>query len=367
MQKTGASRSVKIAAFLFSAALFIGAAVALDMMIARLAPTGVNEADPKLGWRMKKNITYTREKATFAGRKYQVTLATDEHGTRTYGANRNAPVKILVFGDSFTGEPYASNDQMWYAALVRQLAVLTGRPSDDFYVVAAGSGGYGTLQNLLLAEEVKTFYQPTILIHQFCDNDFSNNSFEMEQKSVVLNQWMQRPYLARDRETIIWHEGALARLYRAMLFRSALFGVFDRALQVSLSNHYGGYLMISNRDGDAYLKALRAATYDPEAIDLTGFLLGKLRQAFDSVPAVLVDCPIEPTSSNRIWVDIARRAGFTPATTPSDMLLEAKRRGELDLFATDGAHLSETGNELMGALLAKEILSLGIISNGAIR
>lgn len=361
MQKNGASRSVKIAAFLFSAALFVGAAVALDMMIARLAPTGVNEADPKLGWRLKKNIRYSREKTTFAGRKYQVTLATDEHGTRTYGVNRNAPVKILVLGDSFTGEPYASDDQMWYAAFVRELAAQTGRSPDDFYVVAAASGGYGTLQSLLIAEEVKTFFQPTILVHQFCDNDFSNNSFEMEQKSVVLNQWMQRPYLARDRETIIWHEGALPRLYRALLYRSALFGVFDRALQVALSNHYGGYLMIPQKDKGAYLKEIRAVTYDPEAIELTGFLLTKLRKSFDSAPAVLVDCPIEPTSSNRIWVDVARGAGFTPVTTPSDTLLEAKGRGELDLFATDGAHLSETGNELMGKVLAREVQSMGLV------
>ncbi len=361
MQKDGAPRSVKIAAFLFSAALFVGAAATLDATIARLAPTGVNESDPKLGWRLKKNVRYSREKTTFAGRKYQVTLTTDEHGTRTYGVNRDAPVKILVLGDSFTGEPYASDNQMWYAAFVRELAALTGRPPDDFYVVAAASGGYGTLQSLLIAQEVKAFYQPTLLIHQFCDNDFSNNSFEMEQKSVVLNQWMQRPYLARDRQTIVWHEGTLARLYRTMLYRSALFGVFDRALQVALSNHYGGYLMISQNDKKAYLKEIRNVTYDPDAIDLTRFLLGKLRKTFESVPAVLVDCPIEPTSSNRIWVDAAKDAGFTPATTPSDRLLEAKGRGELDLFATDGAHLSETGNELMGQLLAKEVQSLSLV------
>lgn len=361
MESSGASRGVKIAAFLFSAALFVAAAVALDMAIAKLVPTGVNESDSKLGWRLKKNITYRREKTSFAGRKYDVTLSTDEYGTRTYGADRNAPVRILVLGDSFTGEPYASNDQMWYAAFARRLADLTGRPPEDFHVVAAASGGYGTLQSLLLAQEVKQFYAPTLLVHQFCDNDFSNNSFEMERKSVVLNQWMQRPYLAKDRETIVWHDETLARLYRALLYRSALFGVFDRALQVSLSNHYGGFLMIDGKDRDAYLREVRASTYDPEAIELTRFLLTKVRKTFESVPAVLVDCPIEPSSTNRIWVDVATSAGFTPIAAPSDELLAAKARGELDLFATDGAHLSDTGNEVMGQLLAREVVSRGIV------
>jgi lysophospholipase L1-like esterase len=361
MENSGASRSVKIAAFLFSAALFVAAVAALDMTVSKLVPTGVNESDAKLGWRLKRNVTYRREKSTFAGRKYDVVLSTDEHGVRTYGANRNAPIRILVLGDSFTGEPYASNEQMWYAALVRRLAELTGRPLDDFHVVAAASGGYGTLQTLLLSQEVKQFYTPTLLIHQFCDNDFANNSFEQEQKSVVLNQWMQRPYLAKDRETIVWHEGTLARLYRAMLYRSALFGVFDRALQVSLSNHYGGYLMIKEKDKDAYAKEVRAATYDPEAIDVTRFLLMKLRKTFADTPAVMFDCPIEPSSLNAIWVDAARSAGFIPIVAPSDDLLAAKARGEFDLFATDGAHLSDTGNEVMGRVLAQEIMSLGLI------
>jgi hypothetical protein len=151
MQKTTASRGVKITAFLFGMALFVGTLVALDSTISKLAPTGVNEADPKLGWRLKKGLTYHREKTTYAGRKYNVTLTTDENGMRSYGANRNAPIRILVLGDSFTGEPYASDAQMWYAALVRRLAALTGRPPDDFYVVAAASGGYGTLQTLLLS------------------------------------------------------------------------------------------------------------------------------------------------------------------------------------------------------------------------
>jgi hypothetical protein len=361
MQKTSTSPRVKIAALVFSVAIFCAALVGVDLLISRLSPTGVNELDAQLGWRLKKNLIYKREKTALSGRKFDVTLTTDPFGTRTYGANRDAPVKILVLGDSYTGEPYASDDQMWYAAFVRHLARLTNRPLDDFYVVAAASGGYGTLQSLLLSDEVKSFYTPTLLVHQFCDNDFANNSFELERKSIVLNQWMLRPYLAKDRQTIVFHEETLARLYRSMLFRSSLFGLFDRALQVSLSNHYGGYLMISQKDKDAYLKELRATTYDPEAIDLTRFLLAKIRKNFESAPALLVDCPIEDSTFNGIWVDVAKAAGFVPITAPSDRLVDARTRGEADLFGADGAHLSDRGNEEMGRILAESVKELGVL------
>ena len=227
--------------------------------------------------------------------------------------------------------------------------------------MAAASGGYGTLQSMLRAREVKSFFKPTLLVHQFCDNDFLNNSFELEQKSVVLNQWMLRPYLAADRETVVFHTGLLPSLYRYMLYRSALFGVFDRALQVSLSNRYGGFLMIPKEEPAAYAKTVRAITYDDKAVDLTRFLLTKIRQDFADVPAIMVNCPIESTATNRIWVDAARAAGFTPVAAPSDWLVEAKLRGEADLFAADGAHLSDVGNAAMGRVLAEAVAPLGVI------
>lgn len=363
MSASAPSPRVKIAAFFFVIVMLGLALVAIDAILAAFNPTGVNEGDARLGWRLKKNVVYHREKTAFSGRKFDVTFTTDANGMRTFGKDPNAPVRILVLGDSYTGEPYASDDQMWYADFVRRLAELTHRPQSDFFVAAGASGGYGTLQSLMRAEEIKAHFKPTLLIHQFCDNDFLNNSFELEQKSVVLNQWMMRPYLAPDRETVVFHEGLLPRLYRYMLYRSALFGVFDRALQVSLSSRYGGFLMIPKDDKDAYAKNVRAMTYDEKAIDLTRFLLTKIRHNFDGVPAIMVDCPIESSETNQVWIDAARSAGFTPIAAPSDVLVAAKLRGEADLFGADGAHLSDTGNALMGRVLADSVAPLGLVES----
>jgi hypothetical protein len=363
MTTTDTSPRVKFAAFLFVVAMLGLGLFAVDRILAAVNPTGVNEADARLGWRLKKNVVYHREKTALTGRRFDVTFTTDANGMRVFGSNPDAPVKILILGDSYTGEPYASDDRMWYAEFVRRLAELTHRPQSDFFVAAGASGGYGTLQSLMRAQEIKAFYRPTLLLHQFCDNDFLNNSFELEQNSVVLNQWMLRPYLAADRETVLFHSGLLPSLYRYMLYRSALFGVFDRALQVSLSNRYGGFLMIPKEEGDAYAKKMRALTYDDGAVDLTRFLLTKIRETFADVPAIMVDCPIESTATNRIWVEAARGAGFTPIPEPSDTLVAAKLRGEADLFGTDGAHLSDTGNAVMGRVLAEAIAPMGLIGS----
>ena len=75
---------------------------------------------------------------TLGGRKYLVSYATNGSGLRIFGTNDRAPVRILVLGDSFTAEQYASNDRMWYAKMTERLAERTHRPLRDFYVLAGG-------------------------------------------------------------------------------------------------------------------------------------------------------------------------------------------------------------------------------------
>ena len=58
--------------------------------------------------------------------------------------NDHAPIRILVLGESFTAEPFASDDRMWHSKMAEQLSVLAERPLDDYHVIAGGAGGYGT-------------------------------------------------------------------------------------------------------------------------------------------------------------------------------------------------------------------------------
>ena len=80
-------------------------------------------------------------------------------------------------GDSFTVGPYASDDQM-YSSEIKKIFKKNNLNYNWFVM---GSAGWGTLQQYMYLEKKINNIKPDILIHQFCDNDFVNNSMKIEE------------------------------------------------------------------------------------------------------------------------------------------------------------------------------------------
>ena len=309
------------------------------------------EVDSLLGWRLRPNISITTTQQTLDGQDYEVHFKTNTEGLRNFGPNPNAPLQILVLGDSFTADATASNDRMWYSIMVKELSLMINRPLEDFYVLAGGGGGYGTYQNLLLSERLVTKVKPTFFIHQFCSNDFVNAHSEWESEGNGRTQYMLRPYATIGDEPT-FRPGVLAMAYRSVLARSRIFNKLEDMIQTLQYRWYGDY--------SRTLAPEIQDRYEEESLILTRHLLTRLRSNYAQIPAVMVNCSNEQTGPNRFWTNLAEEAGFIPITLPSDIVGEAKARGEKDTFRSDGAHFSEKGNQIYGAALAKMLLSLGI-------
>jgi len=139
--------------------------------------------DSHLGWKLVPSTFVTKMGSDFAGREYPVVHKTNSLGLRAAGAD-NSDLTFLVLGDSFTADPTASNNQMWFATFAQQLESVTGR---KIRVFAGGGGGYGTYQNLLLLESLMPALKFDALILQFCENDYQNNSLLNAVNSIVKN------------------------------------------------------------------------------------------------------------------------------------------------------------------------------------
>ena len=186
----------------------------------------------ELGWQLRPNLQRNFVQHDLNGNEYSVDFSTNSDGVRTFGSNTNAPNRILVLGDSFTGEPTASNNKMWFAEMARTLAKQSNTSLDQFYVWAAGAGGYGTYQNFLLLKRILATIKPTLVVLQFCANDFSNNHFEWESLGIVRNQSMRRPYAnASDLNTPFYDQSFLAKLFRSFLGESKVFNTIDGLVQ----------------------------------------------------------------------------------------------------------------------------------------
>ncbi len=141
--------------------------------------------DDRLGWRATENYHLEAAARNDAGHASALRVDTDQRGFRTLGPAPPSGTSILVIGDSFTQAVEVSNDKTYAAILQAALQVR---------VFAYGCGGYGTLQEYLILDEVLDVIRPDIVIWQFSTNDFINNDEELERGSLLNNNGRRRPY-----------------------------------------------------------------------------------------------------------------------------------------------------------------------------
>lgn len=339
-------------ASLISLIFFVVALIVLEMGLAILRP-GPVQRDALLGWRMKENFQREFPQRTLGGQAYSASFATNALGLREFGTNSRAPVTILVLGDSFTADPYASNDRMWYARMAQTLAERTHRPVNDFRVLAGGAGGWGTYQNLLLSQTLAPQIRPSLFVLQFCSNDFQNNAYEWETQGVVRSQYMRRPFATSSGDGPKYVPGIAGAIYRSFIGESRLFNRIDGVIGGVQFQRYGGYIRP--------LPAGLAQKYERESVNLTKTLLTKLRAEYRGVPAVMVNCDGTQSGISSHWKTIARDAGFIALSRPSDVLGSLKPEQRKTVFNADGSHLSDEGNQLYGAIVGDEIAQLALV------
>ena len=257
-------------------------------------------------------------------------------------------------GDSFSVDPYASNNRMWYAKMAERLSQRLRKPLTDFYVMAGGGGGWGTYQQFLLSEQLKSKIRPDLFVLQFCSNDFENNYYEWERNSIVRAQFLQRPFINTEGTGPKYAPGLIAGFYRSYLGQSRVLNRLDTEITRIQFQYFGGYMRP--------LQPNILEAYQKESISLTTRLLSKLRRQYKDIPAVMVNCDGSTSGINSVWKNMARTAGFVPISAPSDALYAIKLQNtRLEAFISDGSHFSEMGNQIFGRLLADELVAQNIL------
>lgn len=341
-------RTILLRTAIFLLLALIGFEFAMDMF--RPSP---DERDALLGWRLKEDYHRTFAQRTLGGQQYLADFATNRDGFRVFGTDDKAPFRILVLGDSFTADPYGSNDKMWYGKMVERLAVHMHRPLRSFYVLAGGGGGWGTYQELLLSQRIARAARPNLFVLQFCSNDFQNNSYEWESESVTRAQWMRRPFWDPSTRKTMFAPGLLPAIFRSRLGEMRLFNRIDSVIAGIQFKKYGGYFKPLPPDVEA--------KYERDSIAVTRAQLVRLRQEYRGVPAVAVNCDGEEFGPNKQWKNLMRDAGFIPLAGPSDFLRSLTGPEREIILNSDGSHLSNDGNQRYGAIAGDEIALLGLL------
>ena len=146
---------------------------------------------PILGWKPKPGISYNNELP-----ETTVDVTYNTKGYRDVEHTFEKPdgvFRILVLGDSFM-EAYSVELKESFS---RQLEKLIRKAGCVVEVINLGVGGYGTLQEYLVLEEIGRKYSPDlVLLGFYVQNDVRNNSLELE--SILKGDKMKissRPFI----------------------------------------------------------------------------------------------------------------------------------------------------------------------------
>jgi hypothetical protein len=293
--------------------------------------------DPHLGWRATAHYKQDLLDTTQRGVVYRVHRSQGPQGFRSYGDVRARRPKVLVIGDSFTHASAVSDDKTYHALLRKKLGL---------EVFAYGAGGYGTLQEYLILDEVFNDIRPTMLLWQFCSNDFINNDHALEVASTRHNNGWTRPY---------WEDGHI-------VFRSPK----PASMQIREWIHHHSrflYFLVSRVDrlraqaaSESVERVIaRKGMAHPEfarSVHITDELMGQVRARVGAIPIYAFSCDADQPYT-AAFETIASHHGIQYLKDVPDSVQEALDKG-LDVLASDG-HWNELGHALIAEKLAKHL------------
>jgi lysophospholipase L1-like esterase len=295
--------------------------------------------DKELGWKIRENFDYTYKQITSRGIPYKVDYKTNNIGLRYNNDNEKnlKDIDVLVIGDSFTADPYSSNDLMWYSILTNELSLKFNKKIN---VLSGGGGGYANTQQLILTNKLKDLIKPKIFILQFCVNDFGANVFEIE-KNGTFNQYIYRPFLINNE----------------FVFESSFVGKILRTKFIANSKILGRILyeftLWKNKrpKNKEYLKNKEQLT--DISVEKTSSILNRIRNNFPDSKSFMVNCDITNEYPNSLWKEIAIKNNFVPLENGN---LIINQNTDKDIWFSDGGHFNDYGNELFGKGTYEEMI-----------
>ena len=246
----------------------------------------------------------------------------------------------MLIGDSFANAPFASNEKMFYSLIDKEF-----KKNNLFYEwFVGGAGGYGTLQQYILLKNHIKKIDPSVIILQFCSNDFENNSYNLEKKTIVRSQKFRRPYLIN--KTIVKNNSIEAKIYRVLSNNSYVFNTIDLILSNIQYRKYSGYFFEKPKEGE----------YE-ESIAITNELISKIVNLTNNKTRIYsINCSIEDKKKTEAWLSIANKLGIIALIKPNQMLEIAEKNGS-DIWHRDRGHLNNLGNKIYGKSIANEIIA----------
>jgi hypothetical protein len=290
-------------------------------------PAG-RETAARIGWRTLPNFSQDTDMPGFGRVRYSTTRG----GFRVFGDPGTDNTKVLVLGDSYTEAHTVSDGETYYHRLA------AARP--DLEIFAAGSGGYGTLQEYMLLDEWADVIQPDVVLLQLHPNDLINNSHALESRSTTNNNQMVRPY---------WEHGRVVERFPENAAWGPLYNLVRRSYLLRLANV--NLHVLRSKSADSAERTLTAD--DPAVREATHTTIELLRKIRERAGVPVVAFSVRSEAFFPFWsrADACRQAGILFIPEVGARVEAAAMAGEPVTGAPIDSHWNSRGHALAAEVI----------------
>jgi hypothetical protein len=248
-------------------------------------------------------------------------------------------VKIFVIGDSFTDGDSVRKENMYYNEIGKYF---------DAELFIYGGGGYGTLQEYIVVDKYFDAIKPDLLILQTCHNDFINNLWELQSKSLLNDDLMIRPYLIDGIVKYIppRHLGRIA-----LLVDSRLLYFLNYRIERLLGKlaHRG---LLKTIESDIQKQGMSFSSFKKSVV-VTDTLIAKMKARIGNTPMVAFCIDDSQPYIEQFRLIFKKNNVLFIGGVP-EAVRQAQSSG-IKVRLEDGGHLNENGNKICGDFLVKEL------------
>jgi hypothetical protein len=281
-----------------------------------------------IGWRPVENLSTDREVPGFGRVRYN----TVKDGFRVFGDSGSSKPKVLAIGDSFTEAVMVNDGEAYYHHLAKV------RPDLEWFAI--GAGGYGTLQEYMLLDQVVDTVKPDLVLLQMHPNDLINNSHALESRSTTNSNQMTRPY---------WEQGRVVERFPENREWGALYRLVRHSYLLRLLNV--NLLLFRSKSADSIERTLDVN--DPDVINATEATVELLRMIRERSRVPVVAFAVRSEQYFAFWsrAEVCRRAGIRFIPGVGEAVDAAAERGEPVTGAPVDSHWNGRGHEMAARLI----------------
>lgn len=300
--------------------------------------TRVENYSKRYGWIIQPNIKST---ATFDGYG-EIHFSTTKYGFRRFGDVNTDRTKIFVIGDSQTESRKVSDGGTYFDYIAEKT---------NAEIFAFGVGGYGTFQEYMILNDYFDTIKPDLILWQFCENDFWNNSFDLESTDWIKSNNMVRPYYYYYKNKKIEYKFPNhSWLYRKVLRYSYLFRFLNQKLVILMADNFG--MSDSNQP-------LQKRPLFNEAVKTTSEILKLAKRRVGKVPIIAFSAcgTSEKMVQNEVFAKICKDVGINYINGIPDSVYTAAKAGiKVNGMPYDG-HWNNTGNAIAGKIIVNYLIN----------